>query len=246
MKKLSRFVKNNTKVLIAFVLGAVIFSGIGITIATTVASSVITYTSNGQSTVEGALNDLYGKADLLNDYKSSYSGYVYWNDNFSDQTACNTVADRVYSANEAPSVYYPNYKYISYSKDYQLFIRSIFENGSPIDHNATCLKIKSSGKTFCLEKNYWQNTALSLTGSTKHDTTETTAVRDALKSAMESALGITVTCSSLGSDPIWCGVNQKIYCGAYYYGEVTCEDYNTGKYHCNVEPSTGTGSCTYC
>ena len=59
MKRLGKFIKSNTKLFIGFILGAIIFGSVGAVVAGTVASNVITYTSNGQTTVQGALNDLY-------------------------------------------------------------------------------------------------------------------------------------------------------------------------------------------
>ena len=51
------------KIIAVFILGGVIFGFLGIFVyANTVSSAVVTYTSNGQSTVESALNDLYTKA----------------------------------------------------------------------------------------------------------------------------------------------------------------------------------------
>ena len=46
-----------------FILGAIIFGGSAYVIATEIASSSVAYTENGQTTVEGALTDLYSKAD---------------------------------------------------------------------------------------------------------------------------------------------------------------------------------------
>ena len=60
--------KKNIKVVIAFILGGIVFGGVGIGIyASTVSSSVVTYTKsdNTNTTVEGALNELYDKSDNL-------------------------------------------------------------------------------------------------------------------------------------------------------------------------------------
>ena len=61
------FIKKNYKVAIAFVLGAIIFCGVSV-YATTVASSLITYTKpNGTNTyVDQALDELYTMAESKN------------------------------------------------------------------------------------------------------------------------------------------------------------------------------------
>ena len=61
MKKIGRLIKKNSKILIAFIIGLIIAGG-GAYVAALTASEV-TYTGNGQSTVNGALNDLYTRAN---------------------------------------------------------------------------------------------------------------------------------------------------------------------------------------
>ena len=53
--------KVNIKVCIAFIIGLLI-SGISVYAATVINSTEVSYTSNGQSTVKGAIDDLYNKA----------------------------------------------------------------------------------------------------------------------------------------------------------------------------------------
>ena len=63
MSKVGKFLKNNIKLFVGIIIGGILFGGATYVIATSIASSNITYTSNGQTTVEGALNDLYSKAN---------------------------------------------------------------------------------------------------------------------------------------------------------------------------------------
>jgi len=62
MNKIAKFIKSNIKVVVAFIIGAILFGGSAYVLATTIASSSVAYTENGQTTVEGALTDLYQKA----------------------------------------------------------------------------------------------------------------------------------------------------------------------------------------
>ena len=64
VSKVTKFMKNRKFIFaIGFILGGLILGGTTYVIATSIASSNITYTSNGQSTVQGALNDLYTKSN---------------------------------------------------------------------------------------------------------------------------------------------------------------------------------------
>lgn len=50
---------------IVFVVSGIIFTIVGVYAATTFSSAQVTYTANSQTTVEGALNDLYTKANNM-------------------------------------------------------------------------------------------------------------------------------------------------------------------------------------
>lgn len=71
MKKIIEKVKNNAKVIVAFIIGAVIFGGTTAVIATSIASSAVTYTkTNGtNTTVDAALNELYSVASNISNIK---------------------------------------------------------------------------------------------------------------------------------------------------------------------------------
>ena len=70
MKKLKKIFMNNLKLLIGIIIGTVV-SGVIVYAATLVASSEVSYTLNGQSTVKGALDDLYTKAQNSGDDSNS-------------------------------------------------------------------------------------------------------------------------------------------------------------------------------
>ena len=59
---MKKIIKNNIKLIIGIIIGTVI-SGTAVYAATTIASSNVTYTSNSQSTVQGALDTLYTRAN---------------------------------------------------------------------------------------------------------------------------------------------------------------------------------------
>ena len=61
---MKKFIKSNIKVVVAFIIGAILFGGSAYVLATTIASSSVAYTENGQTTVEGALNTLYTRANI--------------------------------------------------------------------------------------------------------------------------------------------------------------------------------------
>ena len=59
---MKKIIKNNIKLIIGIIIGTVI-SGTAVYAATTISSSNVTYTSNSQSTVQGALDTLYTRAN---------------------------------------------------------------------------------------------------------------------------------------------------------------------------------------
>lgn len=58
LKKIGKFITGN---ILGIIIGGIIFGTTGVLAA--IASNAVQYTNNGQSTVEGALNDLYAKAN---------------------------------------------------------------------------------------------------------------------------------------------------------------------------------------
>lgn len=79
MKKRGKLI--NIKNIMFFILGGVIFGGITVAVAGTIYASQITYTKNGQSTVEGALDYLYTQATKVEQYTCRKPTYLPTNDN---------------------------------------------------------------------------------------------------------------------------------------------------------------------
>ena len=129
---MKKFLKNNYKVIIGIIIGGII-SG-GVVYASTIASSEVLYTKNNQSTVEGALDELYSRLE---------TPYKYWTDNYSSTQ---------YVSASAPTTLYNSYAEIVGSASQKVFIRTTYASGSPVEHYA-CLYI--SGRVFCLTKGYW-------------------------------------------------------------------------------------------
>ena len=59
---MKKILKNNIKLIIGIIIGGIVFGGISYAVATGISSGDVTYTANNQTTVQGALNDLYSKA----------------------------------------------------------------------------------------------------------------------------------------------------------------------------------------
>ena len=62
MKKIGKMLKTNIKYIKAFVIGGLIFGGITAVVAGEILASQVKYTNNSQSTVEGALDELYTRS----------------------------------------------------------------------------------------------------------------------------------------------------------------------------------------
>ena len=66
MKKIKEIIKNNIKIVIAFILGGVVFGTLGVYAATTLLSQSVYYnnTNSGATStnVQGALDELYTRA----------------------------------------------------------------------------------------------------------------------------------------------------------------------------------------
>ena len=85
MKKIKGIIKNNVKTIVAFIIGGLMF-GTGVyAVVESIPSKSVTYTKNGQSTVEGALDTLYSKALNCQNIKNNT---VYFN--FGNPTSSNT------------------------------------------------------------------------------------------------------------------------------------------------------------
>ena len=106
MKKL---IKNNVKVIVAFILGGLIFGSVGVYAAYSFASSEVSYTENNQTSVKSALDDLYTRANTwLNPNNNfgtpqyyAFGTYRGWCS--STDTNCNSYSEFPTSSTSAPS-----------------------------------------------------------------------------------------------------------------------------------------------
>lgn len=123
MKKIKEIIKNNIKIVIAFILGGVVFGTLGVYAATTLLSQSVYYnnTNSGATStnVQGALDELYTRASKWlnpNDmgtpqYYATTGTYKGWCS--STDTNCNSYADFPITSTTPPSgknVYAAKYK----------------------------------------------------------------------------------------------------------------------------------------
>ena len=77
MKKMCKFIKSNFKVVIAFLVGGIVFGSITTVAAYTILSSNVSYsnTTSGSSAtnVQDAIDDLYIRANGQNECKIGYT-----------------------------------------------------------------------------------------------------------------------------------------------------------------------------
>ena len=123
MKKIKEIIKNNIKIVIAFILGGVVFGTLGVYAATTLLSQSVYYnnTNSGATStnVQGALDELYTRASKWlnpNDmgtpqYYATTGTYKGWCS--STDKKCNSYADFPTTSTTPPSgknVYAAKYK----------------------------------------------------------------------------------------------------------------------------------------
>ena len=205
---MSKLVKNNIKLFIGIIIGGILFGGATYVVATSIASSNITYTGNGQTTVQGALDDLYGKANNLNyKYWRSTTTYLSWN---------------------APSNVKSNYTSVVTANNTSTLMRTVYSNGKPVAHGV-CLYYGTTNKIFCLDYGYWPSIVKSKSASETNGAT----VKDELQPAMASALGVStssLTCYSVDENA-FCIIGSA-RCVAFNTGSVYCTD---GSSNCTVD-----------
>ena len=221
MKNVIKILKDN---MLGFILGAILFGGIGTILATTILSSTVNYTNNNQTTVEGALNELYSKASMVDGWidprglNTNGTGgrfsFVYWNGGFNDtiytstRVPTGTGLSGTYQTREQLATAYSNWS------NAPIYIKTTKVNGTVTGHEA-CLWYNN--REFCIAPNYWTGT-IGVSNATEGANTKAK-----LKADMENALGITIADSSCNSS------TNDAYC-------------NAGDFYCNAN-STGTVSC---
>ena len=158
--KIKRLIKDN---LLGFVIGAIVFSSIGVVAATTLGPSDYWFKTTKNSNVENvedALDDLYTYAPNLPIV--CYNGvcgellYRYWNNSFAGSTG-----ENLFDSTHMPTVNYAtreslehNYGAINFA-DNPVYIRSVLIDGNIVGHQ-TCLWYNNS--EFCFSNDYWAGT----------------------------------------------------------------------------------------
>ena len=104
---MKKFIKNNLKTVTVFIIVGVIFGGTTLVLAA-IGASQVTYINNGQSTVEGALDELYTRAskwlnpnDMGTPQYYAFGYYKGWCS--STDTNCNSYASFPTTATTPPS-----------------------------------------------------------------------------------------------------------------------------------------------
>lgn len=214
-----------------FIVGAILFSGIGTVVATSILSSTVSYTNNNQTTVESALDDLYGKVS-----EACYNGicgklsFRYWNDAF---------GDTVYQINEMPTTNYIKRSNLemkfgtSNFADTPIYIRSILVDGNVVGHQVC---FWNNSKEFCLDRGYWAGTLNTNSGNAG------TQTKIKLQRDMQESFGVTIQDANCYSDTgiVRCYVGD-FYCRAHSSGNVDCHS-NVSNKNCYVY-GNGTSSC---
>ena len=237
---MKKVIKNN---LFGFILGAILFGGIGTVVATTILSSTVSYTNNNQTTVEGALNELYSKAARLDgwidprglntDGTGGRYSFVYWNDNFSSEEYTSTQVptgnglNGTYQTREQLATAYSNWS------NAQIYIKTTNVNGTVTGHTA-CLWYNN--REFCIAPNYWTGTI------GVNNATEGANTKAKLKADMENALGITIADSSCNFNPgdavclvgdFRCGADSDGFVSWYsFVADVYCDVDGSGVAYC--------------
>ena len=140
-----------------------------------------------------------------------------------------------YSSNQIPSIYYTTRDYLLTENDllvYPYFIRTTMVNGNPVGHEA-CLW--NNNLEYCITNNYWTGTLGEYNSNAGQST------MNKIKSAMESALNITLSSSacSYSSDFARCDIGN-FGCYTRYNGNSGC-NHISGAYGAFVNGS-GDGS----
>ena len=211
---MKRIIKNN---LLGFIIGAIVFSSIGIVAATTLGPSDYWFKTTKNSNVENvedALDDLYSKTvDLIDPQplKDADFEYKYWNDDIEgNEYYLFEAPDNIYATRAALETAYGSSNFANNP----IYIRSAFKENTAVYHEA-CFYHATTGKEFCLAPNYWVGDS--------QDQTDGSTTKAKLKADMEAALGITIAsgdCYS-ASSIVYCDVGD-FGCGVDPSGDVSC------------------------
>ena len=230
MSKVGKFLKNNIKLFVGIIIGGILFGGATYVVATEIASSSVTYTGNGQSTVEGAINDLYGKASDLDAYKDGLKGYIYWNDNFSGTS---------YDTSNPPTGYL-NYSNLVTSGTNGVFSRVEYSEG-----NASKIKgcLYYNDKVYCA----YSKTDLIDAGLVDEDGFTAASGKTAISNLMQSVYGVAPTCGSISYRPDQTATAATRYYGFYcsYVGSAGWKEVFLTLPNCTPDPNSSSNDCLY-
>lgn len=171
MKNIGKIFKENIKVIVAFVIGGIVFGGVGVVIAGDILASNVKYTKNSQTTVDGALDTLYTRSskwvnpnDMGTPLAYAYGTYKGWCTNTDTNCSSLPIGNGNGEASTTPpsgkNVYLGIYpqdgqfgvcikrngkEHCFRARNYIAEIRHMTEVFSDI----TCYSIASSGKVNC-------------------------------------------------------------------------------------------------
>ena len=219
--KIKKIIKDN---ILGFIIGAILFSGVGVVLATTTVGDVWFETTKNSSVknVEDALDDLYARADTyINPETLKYYDFVYkyWNADFdyspqflfdSPEDAYTTIA-ALETTNGAGNF-----------ANTPIYIRSAFKGNTAIYHEV-CSYYATTGKEFCFAPNYWVGDS--------QDQIDGSTTKAKLKADMEAALGITIASGDCNSTTGYanCEVGN-FYCTSTSSGYINCQSNVTYKF----------------
>ena len=219
MKKILKIIKGN---ILGFIIGAILFGCIGTVVATTILSSTVSYTNNNQTTVEGALNDLYNRV-ITSCYNGSCGklSYKYWNAGGGGTS---------YGYDSLPDDLYPNRELLALNSpmfsSHHYYIRTVFIDNSFIT-NQVCLWFNN--REFCLYPNYWAGNL----GVSSTEATQQTAI--ILKRDLEQQLNITNVYCTPNTNEAYCNINNNnIHIKITYNGEILISKSGSGQDSCGM------------
>ena len=176
--------KNKIKILLAFILGICVTSGV--VYAANLLASGVSY-NNANSGLQAT--DVQGALDELNNKTTNYYGIdlVYWTDSYSNTE---------YTPGQLPTNFEEDYQTVTSGVNDNVFVRSVFMSDKII-YNSACGKY--NGNIFCISPDYWR-----INGNDK-DPVET-----ALNSDIQKTLGAAPTCEKR-IDMVICEVGDITY-----------------------------------
>ena len=205
MKVLLNFFKNNLKIFIAFLVGAIIFSGITCVVAATIQSSSVTYTTSKNTSVTNvkqAVDDLYDKT-LSSEVYSCYN------------TVCGKLSYRywiggTYNKNSIPATTYKSKDELANSisnfNGNTFYIKSVLIDGNVIGHEVCW-------REFCMAPHYCPSDFVYVA------TYEGIEYAYKMRDDIYYATGVNLSCSG-NKNMIYCRISGSLSLSAKPNGDV--------------------------